>query len=137
MRKLRIALATAVALIAAPAAAQFMGPVPVTTASIALPTSTQARTTLITGVAGLRTYVVGFHIVPASGAVVTWSAGTTGTNCSSGTVVLDGPVTYGTSGVPDNRGVGAGAVLVAGLGLDVCITISTAAIAGSASYGQF
>ena len=133
----RIAIAVALALLPAAAGAQFSGLVPVTTATVPLPTSTQARTTLISGVAGQRIYVVGLHLVPASGAVVTWSAGTAGTTCGSGTVVLDGPVTYGTSGVPDHYGVGEGALLVAGPGLDVCLTVSTAAVGGSLAYAQF
>jgi hypothetical protein len=137
MKRLRLAIALAIALIPAAAGAQFTGPVPVTQATIALPTSTQARTTLITGVAGQRIYVVGFHLVPGTSSVVTWSAGTTGTNCASGTVVLEGPDTYPATAAPDRYGVGEGAVLIAGPGLDVCLTVSGAGVGGSVAYAQF
>lgn len=80
--------------------------------------------------------MTGFHIVPKSGAVLTWSAGT-GTNCGTNAVVLDGPNTYGTVLQPDNYGTGAGAVMVAPQGNDLCLTVGTAAIAGSVAYGQF
>lgn len=121
-----------------PALAQqaFLGPVPTVQATLALPTSTQSRTKFISGVASKYTYITNWHIIPTSGAVVTWSYGT-GTNCGTGTTTLDGPDTYGTTIVPDNYGVGEGAILVAPEGVDICLTISTAAIAGSVGYGQY
>jgi hypothetical protein len=91
---------------------------------------------MIGGIAGKYTAVTGFHIVPKSGAIVTWSAGT-GTNCGTNTLVLDGPVTYGTNLQPDNYGVGEGAVMLAPQGFDVCLTITTAAVGGSVAFGQF
>ncbi len=128
----------ALALWASPAAAQPFTPnaVPATTATLALPTSTQVRTKLIPGIAGKYTYITAWHIVAASGAVVTWSFGT-GTNCATGNTILDGPDTYGTTIVPDTYGTGAGALLVAPQGVDVCLTITTGAIAGSVAFGQF
>jgi hypothetical protein len=132
----RLALAFALSLLAGPALAQFVALVPATSTTAALPTSTQAITKLISGVSGKYTAITGWHIVPASGAVVTWSAGT-GTNCGTNTLVLDGPVTYGTTIVADDHGTGAGAVLVAPIGADVCLTVGTGAIAGSVAYGQF
>lgn len=136
MRKLGLALILFLGLAPAQAQQAFMGPVPVTQASIALPTTTQARTVLITHIAGKFTYITSWHIVPASGAVVTWSYGT-GTNCGTNTVVLDGPDAYGTTLQSDNYGVGEGALLVVPQGSDVCLTIGTAAISGSVTYGQF
>jgi hypothetical protein len=76
--------------------------IPATTATVALPTSTQATTKLLSGALSKSTIITALHIIPASGAIVTWSAGT-GTNCGTNNVVLDGPATYG-SGVADNRG---------------------------------
>lgn len=135
MRKLAAALSI-YAWLASAALAQYMGPVPVTTATIALPTATQARTKLIAGISGKSTYITGFHISPVATAVITWSAGT-GTNCGTNTTVLDGPDTYPSGTLADSYGVGQGAVLVAPQGYDVCLTITTAAIAGSVAYGQF
>ena len=135
MRKLVLALAL---LACSPAWAQqaFLGPVPTVQATIALPTSTQSRTKLIAGVAGKFTYITNWHLIPVSGAVVTWTYGT-GTNCGTGTTTLDGPDTYGTTLNPDNYGVGEGAILVAPEGVDICLTVTTAAISGSVGYGQF
>ena len=51
-----------------------------------LPTATQAITKLIAGSLSKSTMITVIHLVPVSGAIVTWSAGT-GTNCASNTVV--------------------------------------------------
>ena len=137
MRRLTLSLALLLSFAAQALAQQGpMGPIPTTQATAALPTSTQARTKLIAGIAGKSTYITSWHIVPASGAVVTWSSGT-GTNCGTGPTILDGPDTYGTTPQPDGYGVGAGAILVAPQGADVCLTVGTAVIAGSVGYGQF
>lgn len=136
MRKLALALILLLGAVSAQAQQAFLGPVPVAQASLALPTTTQARTVLITHVAGKFTYITSWHIIPASGAVVTWSYGT-GTNCGTNPVILDGPVTYGTVLQPDNYGSAKGALLIAPQGTDICLTVSTAAIAGSVTYGQF
>ena len=136
MRRIRwLVLALA---LSSPAAAQPFtgGPIPSATATAALPTSTQSRTTLIKGVAGQYIYVIGWHIIPASGAVVTWSTGT-GTNCGTSNVILDGPNTYGTTIAPDNWGGNVGAVMIVPKGQDLCLTIATAAISGSIVTGQF
>lgn len=109
---------------------------PATTAVLALPTSTQARTVIVTHLGSTYIYVTAWHIVPASGAVVTWSYGT-GTNCGTGTKIIDGPDTYGTTIVPDNYGNGTGAQLIIPQNNDLCLTITTGAIAGSLAYGQF
>ncbi len=109
--------------------------IPATTATVSLPTSTQATTKLLSGALSKSTIITALHIIPASGAIVTWSAGS-GTNCGTNNVVLDGPVTYG-SGVADNRGSGLGAVMIAPLSADVCLAVASAGVAGSVGYGQF
>ena len=121
-------------LVAVPAWAQPVL-IPATTSTVALPTSTQAITKLISGSLSKSTIITVLHLVPASGAIVTWSAGT-GTNCGTNNVVLDSAVTYG-SGVADNRGSGLGGVMVAPLSADVCLTVASAGVAGSLGYGQF
>lgn len=100
-----------------------------------LPTATQAITKLIAGSLSKSTMITVIHLVPVSGAIVTWSAGT-GTNCASNTVVLDGPVSYG-SGVADDRGSGFGALMVAPLSADLCLTVASQGVGGSVGYGQY
>lgn len=130
----RVAWLALALVVAAPAWAQPVL-IPATTATIALPTSTQAITKLLSGAVSKSTIITSLHIIPASGAIVTWSAGT-GTNCATNNIVLDGPVAYG-SGVADNRGSGLGAVMIAPLSADVCLTVASAGVAGSVGYGQY
>lgn len=136
MRKLVLVLILFLVTVSAKAQQAFMGPVPVAQTSLALPTVTQVRTVLIPHVAGKFTYITSWRIIPASGAVVTWTHGT-GTNCGTNPIVLDDPDTYGTVLQPDNYGSAKGALLIAPQGADICLTVSTAAIAGSVTYGQF
>ncbi len=128
----------AFAILTLPAYAQPFTPgvAPITTGTLALPTATQARTTLIAGIANKYIYLTAQHMIPGSGAVITWSTGT-GTNCGTGNKVLDGPNTYGTASTPDNMGSGSGTFMVVPIGQDLCLTITTATISGSVAFGQF
>jgi hypothetical protein len=136
MTRIKLATLAVAVLLATPAWTQVgpMAPEPMTTASLALPTSTQARTKFLSAGTG-TTYITSLHLVPLSGATVTWSAGT-GSNRATNNVILSGPVTYGSNEVVA-WGTGAGALLVAPQSYDVCLTISGAAVGGSVSYGQF
>jgi hypothetical protein len=107
-----LALVFALAL-EAPAWAQPAQPIPSTTTSIALPTTTQSRTTLVAGVAGMSIYITAsLHLVGGASSVVTWSDGTT--------VISLGP--------------GLDAVMVVPTGLDPCLTVGTAAASGWLAY---
>jgi hypothetical protein len=128
-----LALMFALAL-AGPARAQPTTLVPSTTASVALPTSTQAMTKLVSGVAGKSIYLTALHMIGAGAAVVTWSSGT-GTNCGSNTVTLNAPETLATGSVT-NLGSGLGAVMVVPAGSDLCLTVGTAAVSGWVAYGM-
>jgi hypothetical protein len=126
------------ALLVGPAAAQPFTPstAPTTSATLALPTSTQVRTTFVSGITGKYIYITGWHIIPVSGTVLTWSAGT-GTNCGTGTLILDGPDTYAGNGLIDNLGSGVGALLVVPSGNDLCLTVATQKLSGAVAWGQY
>jgi hypothetical protein len=72
------------ALVPATALAQPLGPIPATTNSLPLPSTTQTQTRFVAGVLGKSIYVTALIIVPVGGAVVAWTAGT-GSNCGTGT----------------------------------------------------
>jgi hypothetical protein len=78
----------------------------------AQPTTTQSRTTLIAGVAGMSIYITALHLVGGASSVVTWSDGTTVTS----------------------PGSGLGAVMVVPTGLDLCLAVGTAAATGWLAY---
>ena len=83
-----------------------------TTASIPLPSATQARTKFIAGVARKSTYITAIHLVPGIGSQVAWTAGT-GTNCGSNTTVLSSIETYLGGAGAESWGTGQGALIVA------------------------
>lgn len=118
----------------APAQAQQVV-VPATTASIPVAGTVAARTKIISGIAGKSIYITSMALVPVATAAVTISVGT-GTNCGTNTATLTGVLTF-SAGQTLSLGVGNGAVLVAPVGADVCITVGTAAAPGSISYSQF
>jgi hypothetical protein len=122
------------ALIPVTAFAQPMGPIPATTSSLPLPSTTQTQTRFVAGVPGKSIFVTAMIIVPVGGAVVSWVAGT-GTNCGSNTVALNAPMTLAT-GQTIAWGTGVGALMVAPLGYDLCLSVGTAAISGSVSFAQ-
>jgi hypothetical protein len=131
----RLGRVLAVALIlATPALAQLAGPVPTSTASKALPTTTQSQTMFIRGIPSKTTYVTGLNVVATGASVVAFTAGT-GTNCGSGTVALNAPITLA-AGSLIAWGTGMGALMIAPQGSDLCVSIGTAAVGGVVSYSQ-
>lgn len=118
---------------ASPAMAQQL--TPTTQAQISIAGTVAASTRIITGIAGKRIYPTALMLVPVATSVVTFTYGT-GTNCGTNTVSLTGALTF-SAGQAINFGNGAGALLVLPLGVDLCVTIATAAAPGSLSYAQF
>jgi hypothetical protein len=98
-------------------------------------TASGSSVKIIPGAANKFTNITSILQIPVATAVVQYTAGT-GTNCGTGTVNLTGSLTFAASQTL-NIGDGSSAILVAPLGFDVCITISTAAAPGSIAYSQF
>jgi hypothetical protein len=109
--------------------------IPGTKVVIPIAGTVAAQTQIVAGVPGQSIYVTAIGLVPAAGAVVTFSAGT-GANCATNNVLLTGALTFA-AGAVFNLGSGYGAVLAAPVGASLCITIATAAAPGSLAYGIF
>lgn len=131
----RLALALAIAALGlGPATAQ-LAPVPATQASAPIAGTTASASVLIAGVPGQRIYVTSVDLVPVPTSVVTFTAGG-GSACGTNTASVTGPLVF-SAGQVYSKGNGAGAVWVLGLGLNLCLTISTAAAPGSISFSQY
>lgn len=109
--------------------------VPATTNQIAVVGTVATITKIVTGISGKSIYVTGGALIPVATSVVTFSYGT-GTNCSTGTTVLSGAMTFA-AGQTLNLGVGYGTTIVVPPSNDLCITIATAAAPGFLSYSIF
>lgn len=132
MKKLWLALCLIV-LGLAPAQAQQI--VPSTAVTIPIAGTVAASTKIIAGILGERIYFNALQLIPVATSVVTFTAGT-GTNCGTGTSSLTGAMAFN-AGQILSSGNGYGALLVAPIGNDVCITITTAAAPGYLAYSQF
>ena len=96
---------------------------------------TQAITRVITAVSGKRIYLTQLTVSALNTSAVTISRGT-GTNCGTNTVVIWSK-TFATGDLNFVAGDGAAAMAVVGSGVDVCITVGTAAATGWLSWAQF
>lgn len=134
MKKLSAALLLYLGLASA-ALAQQAVVVPATTAQISIAGTVATSTKIITGQTGKQIYVTGLMLVPVATSVVTFTYGT-GTNCGTGTTSLTGAMTFA-AGQTVAHGAGNGAVFVLPQGVDLCITIATAAAPGSLAYSIF
>lgn len=108
---------------------------PSTTAQIAIAGTVAASTRIVTGVSGKRIYVTALALIPVPTSVVTFTYGT-GTNCATNPVAITGDMTF-SAGQTLSLGVGAGAVFALPAGVDLCVTIATAAAPGSLAYAQY
>lgn len=109
--------------------------VPATTTQISVTGTVATATKIVTGVAGKQIYVTMVSLIPVPTSVVTFTYGT-GTNCGTGTTSVTGAMTFGAGQVLD-IGTGNGALWVLPQGVDLCITIATAAAPGSLAYSLF
>jgi hypothetical protein len=117
------------------AAGAQLAPVPATQASAPIAGTTASASVLIAGVAGQRIYVTSVDLVPVPTSVVTFTQGT-GSACGGSTASVTGALTF-SAGQTYSKGDGNGAVWVLGLGLNLCVTIATAAAPGSISYSIY
>lgn len=134
MRKLSAALLFYLGLASAALAQQSVY-VPATTNQISVAGTVATSTKIITGISGKQIYVTALLLIPVATSVVTLTYGT-GTNCGTGTTSLTGAMIFA-AGQTINHGVGNGAILVLPQGVDLCITIATAAAPGSLAYSIF
>jgi hypothetical protein len=109
--------------------------VPATTNQISIAGTVAASTKIITGATGKQIYVTALLLAPVATSVVTFTYGT-GTNCGTNTASITGAMTFA-AGAVVAHGAGAGAVFVLPRGVDLCITIATAAAPGSIAYSLF
>lgn len=109
--------------------------VPATTNQISITGTVATSTRIITGDANRQIYVTALLLVPVATSVVTFTYGT-GSNCGTGTTSLTGAMTFA-AGQVVNHGVGNGAIFVLPKGVDLCITIATAAAPGSLAFSRF
>lgn len=134
MKKLSAALLLYLGLASA-ALAQQSVVVPATTNQISVAGTVAAATKIVTGISGKQIYVTALLLVPVATAVVTFTYGT-GTNCGTGTTSLTGAMTFAAAQTIAH-GSGNGAIFVLPQGVDLCITIATAAAPGSLAYSLF
>ena len=134
MKRLALALLAIAALVHTPASAQLTPP-PATQYSIAIPGTVATASVLIAGVPGQSIYVVAVDLVPVPTSVVTFTAGG-GSACGTNTVSVTGVLTF-SAGQTYSKGNGAGALWVIGPGLNLCLTVATAASPGSISYSIY
>lgn len=128
-------LLTLIVLLGWPAYAQQSVVVPATTNQISIAGTVAVATRIVTGVSGKQIYVTAVLLIPVATSVVTFTYGT-GTNCGTGTTSITGAMTFA-AGQTINHGVGNGALFVLPQGVDLCITIATAAAPGALSYSLF
>jgi hypothetical protein len=133
MKKLGAALLFYLGLASA-ALAQTPGGVPATLASVPITGTVAGAAKIISGTSGKSIYLTAISLAPASTSAVTITAGT-GTNCGTNTTNLTGTIVG--NGSPWTFGSGYGAILVAPVGYDVCITIATATAPGSIAYAKY
>ncbi len=109
--------------------------IPAATNTISITGTVAASTKIISGVSGRYLYITSLNLVPVATSVVTFTAGT-GTNCGTNTTSLSGAMTFATGQILQ-AGTGAGVILAAPQGYDICITIATAVSPGFLSYSLF
>jgi hypothetical protein len=111
--------------------------VPSTTASIPISIAAATTTLLVTGAAGQRVYITAFGVFAGAAGTFQLISGT-GATCAVGTINLTGAHSFGAAGAHAQSGSGNGAIIVAGLGHNVCaVTTTTASMAGFMAYTVF
>ena|SRR5882724_3969380 len=133
MRKFCAALLFYLGLASAALAQSF--PIPASTIQIPIAGTVAASTRIVTGVAGRQIIVTAVFQIPVATSVVTYTYGT-GTNCGTGTASVTGALTFGAGQILE-IGNGYGGIFILPQGVDLCITIVTAAAPGSLAYTLF